>query len=105
VNAFSKDSYPGTGNTWYDLSGNNANITLFNSPIKSPYSFDFSGANDYATGTVAINDSNPGDTVTVEILLFGDLAHYTVPFIFNGYSYGIYCKNGFVGFNTVADDI
>lgn len=105
VNAFSKDSYPGTGNTWYDLSGNNANITLFNSPIKSPYSFDFSGANDYATGTVTINDSNPGDTVTVEFLLFGDLAHYTVPFVFNGYSYGIYCKNGFVGFNTVADDI
>ena len=37
--------------------------------------------------------------------MFGDLAHFTLPFVFNGYSYGIYCKNGFVGFNTVADDI
>ena len=105
VNAFSKDSYPGTGNVWYDLSGNNANVTLANSPIKSPYSFDFTGANDYATGTVAINDTTPGDTVTVEILLFGDLAHYTVPFKFDGLNYGIYCKDGFIGFNTWSDDI
>ena len=105
VNAFSKDSYSGTGNVWYDLSGNNANVTLANSPIKSPYSFDFTGANDYATGTVAINDTTPGDTVTVEILLFGDLAHYTVPFKFDGLNYGIYCKDGFIGFNTWSDDI
>ena len=25
-------SYPGSGNTWYDLSGNGNNCTLYNSP-------------------------------------------------------------------------
>ena len=103
VNAFSKDSYPGTGNTWYDLSGNNANITLVNSPIKSPYSFDFSGANDYATGTVAINDTTAGDTVTVEILLHGDLSGQVTPFSWG--SFTIYYKNSYIGFNTFSDDV
>lgn len=45
-------SYPGSGTTWYDISGNEDNATLFNSPT---YSGDnggtllFDGVNDYAT--------------------------------------------------------
>jgi hypothetical protein len=32
LDAANKDSYPGTGTTWYDLSGNNYNGTLVNGP-------------------------------------------------------------------------
>ena len=31
-----RSSYPGTGVTWYDLSGNQKNATLYNSPTYSP---------------------------------------------------------------------
>ena len=32
LDAGSKKSYPGTGTTWYDLSGNDSDVTLLNSP-------------------------------------------------------------------------
>lgn len=37
-------SYPGTGSVWYDLSGNNNNATLYNSPSYDGTSLVFSGA-------------------------------------------------------------
>ena len=37
-------SYPGTGSTWYDLSGLNNNATLYNSPTYDGLSLVFSGA-------------------------------------------------------------
>ncbi len=44
-------SYPGTGNTWYDLSGNSFNGTLTNGPtfsgIGATSSISFDGSNDY----------------------------------------------------------
>ena len=45
-------SYPGSGNTWYDLSGNNNNATLVNGVAYSAVSggmMNFDGVNDYAT--------------------------------------------------------
>jgi hypothetical protein len=45
------DSYPGSGNTWYDLSGNNKNFTFYNSPaysITNSAYLDFDGNNQYA---------------------------------------------------------
>jgi len=48
VDAADKNSYPGTGNTWYDLSGNGYNFTLVNSPLVAQERyFDFS-TNEYA---------------------------------------------------------
>jgi len=35
LDASNKASYPGSGSTWYDLSGNNNNATLFGSPVYS----------------------------------------------------------------------
>ncbi len=35
VDAANTRSYPGSGNTWYDLSGNNRHITLYNTPTFS----------------------------------------------------------------------
>ncbi len=46
----SQGSYPGTGNTWYDVSGNGNNLTLTNGPKYSKNNggyFSFDGVNDY----------------------------------------------------------
>lgn len=32
LDAADRNSYPGSGNTWYDLSGNNKNFTIYNNP-------------------------------------------------------------------------
>jgi len=47
-------SYPGSGTTWSDLSGNGRNMTLYNSPAFSTLNggcIDFDGSNDYAQTT------------------------------------------------------
>jgi prepilin-type N-terminal cleavage/methylation domain-containing protein len=49
-------SYPGTGNTWFDLSGNGNNGTLVNGVGYNPTnggSFSFDGSNDYLTTSLA----------------------------------------------------
>jgi hypothetical protein len=53
LDAANAASYPGSGNIWYDLSGNNYNATLFNSPTFSSSNggyLIFNGTNQYATG-------------------------------------------------------
>lgn len=48
-------SYPGSGTTWTDLSGNNNNATLVNSPTfdsANSGSFSFDGVNDYVTTNI-----------------------------------------------------
>ena len=48
LDANAKRSYSGTGNTWYDLSGNGYNGTLTNSPTyNSSGYFDLDGTDDY----------------------------------------------------------
>jgi hypothetical protein len=51
LDAAKLDSYPGTGTTWYDISGNNNNGTLTNGPtfsgIGKQASIVFDGTNDY----------------------------------------------------------
>ncbi len=51
LDAADVNSYPGSGTTWYDLSGNSNHATLVNGVVfSSAYNgiFDFDGANDYA---------------------------------------------------------
>jgi hypothetical protein len=49
LDSMDKNSYPGTGSSWYDISGNNRNGTLVNNPIfNSEFakgSFEFNGTN------------------------------------------------------------
>mgnify|MGYP000176052642 CR=1 FL=1 len=40
-------SYPGTGSTWFDMSGNGNNMTLSGPTYNSNGYFDFDGSNDY----------------------------------------------------------
>jgi hypothetical protein len=57
LDAAKVDSYPGTGTTWYDISGNNNNGTLTNGPtfsgIGKQASIVFDGADDYVIRTDA----------------------------------------------------
>jgi len=57
LDAADKNSYPGSGTTWTDLSGNNSNGTLVNSPT-------FSSANG---GTIAFNGTSQYVTDTINI--------------------------------------
>ena len=53
LDAADKNSYPGTGTTWYDLSGKNHNATLINTPTYYPnYNGEF-----YFTGSSSENAS------------------------------------------------
>jgi hypothetical protein len=49
LDAADKNSYPGSGTTWTDLSGNGNNGTLTNGPTFSNNSIVFDGTNDYNT--------------------------------------------------------
>ena len=54
-------SYPGNGNTWYDLTSNNNDGTLVNGPIHSFNNggyFYFDGLNDFVTTTLSISGWN-----------------------------------------------
>lgn len=53
LSASQSSSYPGSGSTWYDLSGNSNNATLYNGPTYDGSSLVFSGAGTApALGTV-----------------------------------------------------
>jgi hypothetical protein len=66
------ESYPGSGSTWYDLSGNGYNFDLVNSPTFGQYNktsaFQFSGSNDYATRAGGISH-NVGAAGTVMVMM------------------------------------
>lgn len=58
LDAADRNSYPGSGTTWFDLSGNGNNFTLFNGVGYSTAnggSLTFDGTNDYAASTNNIN--------------------------------------------------
>ena len=54
-------SYPGTGTSWYDISGNNNNGTLTNGPtfsgIGKQASIVFDGVDDYVSGSILVTRS------------------------------------------------
>jgi len=59
-------SYPTTGSTWYDLSGNGKNGTLYNGPVwDSNGWFNFDGSDDYLQGPIP--NQNP-EEATLELI-------------------------------------
>jgi hypothetical protein len=48
LDAANPKSYPGTGNTWFDISGNGLNAVTVNNPTFSSGSFTFNGTSQYA---------------------------------------------------------
>lgn len=68
LDANDRTSYPGTGDTWYDLSGNNNHATLYNSPIFTGNAIKFDGVNDWAEiDSVNLKNVHNTGEVTYEI--------------------------------------
>ena len=66
LDAADKNSYPGSGATWSDVSGNGNDFTLYNSPThNSDGYFTFDGVNQYGRSTNQI-DLSSTNAVTVE---------------------------------------
>jgi hypothetical protein len=70
LDAANRKSYPGTGTVWNDLSGNNENFTLYNSPTFSTNNSGellFSGSTDYArvTSSNAIDSLSANGSIEV----------------------------------------
>ncbi len=65
-------SYPGSGTTWFDISGNNLTGSLINGPtftgIGKQAAIVFDGTNDYANVNpfYSLPDLQPGDSITIE---------------------------------------
>ncbi len=69
IDASDKNSYPGSGTNWYDISGNNNHFTLYNGVAYSTSnggSLSFDGTNDYAASTNTLNLSSY-DYVVVDV--------------------------------------
>lgn len=96
-------SYPGSGTTWYDVSGNSNHGTLINGPV---YSADnkgtmlFDGSNDYAT--LPLPNAASYNTVTIE----GFIKWITVGGMFLGFTtYDVWTYNGHLGYNNGASNV
>ena len=67
LDAAKRDSYPGSGTTWYDLSGNGYNASLINDPthtgVSKTSAFDYDATND---GTRIFNLPNFTQEVSLE---------------------------------------
>jgi hypothetical protein len=97
VDANNRNSYPGSGNTWTDLSGSSNNFTLTNSPTFGTTSsgsyFEFNGTNSYAI--CPTNASyNALTTMTTEILFADNSISGNQAFYGNG-SGGVGTNQGF----------
>jgi len=69
LDAANSKSYPGSGTTWFDLSGQGNHFTLFNGPTYSSENFGalvFDGVNDYACSTSTL-DLSTYNNITLEI--------------------------------------
>lgn len=60
-------SYPGTGSTLTDLSGNGYDATIYNSPTYSTNSFTLNGTNNYISSPNMVSSFNSTTAFTVEI--------------------------------------
>ena len=85
-----KNSYPGSGTTWTDVTGNGNNATLVNTPTHVGNGFDFDAASD-ESATIAHSDDLDPKTNGGEITLAGVMSYGTGPDSSNG---GWLCQNG-----------
>jgi hypothetical protein len=71
LDAANKKSYPGSGSTWYDLSGNNNHATIHNLTYTPTYNGSFSFSNDtssYVTLSTNIDYENLGASQNFSIM-------------------------------------
>jgi hypothetical protein len=98
LDAGNTKSYPGSGTTWFDKSGNENNGTLVNGTTFGSGGIVFDGVNDCTTGTVVYGDSytiniwfNPG--INIVSTEFGNTLIASSPGV-NGYPIWVLIKYG-----------
>jgi hypothetical protein len=109
VDATNPVSYPGNGTTWFDVSGNNANISLINGPtyvsqgMQSYFSFD--GNDDYGSTTVAVPDSNPGDRCHFDAWCYTSMKNVSMLMSWGNQKHDIFIASNGIGFNSYNSDV
>ena len=81
-----RNSYPGSGTTWSDLSGNAYNATLINTPsYNSSYggTLNFNGGSTYASTTYAQPAYSTGSSFTWNLWVIPDVSSGLAPIIGN----------------------
>jgi hypothetical protein len=107
LDANNLDSYPGTGTTWYDLSGNNNNGTLKSATQWSNLgwmNYDGNNADTETTvATVEIN-TNSAQGNTVEQWIYGAAlnGNGNMPFTWLDYDFDLWWYNNLFGINNGA---
>jgi hypothetical protein len=104
LDANDKLSYPGTGTVWYDLSGNNANATLINSPTwNSNGYFTFDAIDDVIDGI-----NVPQDYIDLHIQMYSEGGNSTglemVVSKFNDFDKSFRTSNGIFRHNNNGGD-
>lgn len=73
LDAANRDSYPGSGSTWYDLSGNDYHCTLANTTFNTNHggSIDFDGTDSYGTfdTNIPLGFEQQSDDFTLDIVV------------------------------------
>jgi hypothetical protein len=102
LDASNPGSYSGTGNTWYDLSGNNNNATLMNSPTfdSGSGSIVTNGTNQYLSVPLFNNSIT---NVTIQTWVYINLNSSGV-FIGNGYGNGYNVGIGGSGYDSIGSN-
>ena len=109
LDAGNKNSYPGTGSTWFDISGNNNNATFISAATFSNGSFNFNGISNYAVVQSSPSLNVIGFNVSFEVWatnnLFTENNNYARFPIFKGpYNGGDQGFAGNYGFWIIAEN-
>jgi hypothetical protein len=103
LDAGNRRSYPGSGTSWTDVSGNGNNVTLTNGPTFSSGNggnIVFDGVNDHANFFAP----NLGTTTTVEMWCNIGTG-YSNNMFFGWLRYDVWCGSGHLGYNTSNSDV
>jgi hypothetical protein len=105
LDAADKLSYPGTGTTWRDLSGNNNTTTLTNGPTFNRANMGgivFDGVDDY----VNFYAPNLSGTAVIEMWTKLTISAGSYGMLFGWANYDVYYNGGLMGYNTFnANDV
>jgi hypothetical protein len=91
LDAWETTSYPGSGTTWFDISGNSNNVTLVNSPTFTSNYFSFNGTNQ--TGYVTSPQVNVTGQITVSTWVYFNTYSTNPILVHKGYGYTLYLNN------------
>jgi len=78
LDAANTKSYPGSGTTWKDLSNNNNNATLVNSPTYSDGNLTFNGSTQYAQANSITDEIISGDFTLMALIKGGAQDHKSI---------------------------